>query len=76
MLIDVQIVKLLSSTEESKAVINSKDDEGWAPLHSAASVGNAELVEVLLARGLLFESWKFLGFLINKFVIFQVGFVY
>ncbi|XP_033144915.1 ankyrin repeat domain-containing protein 49 [Brassica rapa] len=45
------IVKLLSSVDESKTVINSKDDEGWAPLHSAASIGNAELVEILLTRG-------------------------
>jgi 26S proteasome non-ATPase regulatory subunit 10 len=44
-------VKLLSSSDEAKTVINSKDDEGWAPLHSAASIGNAELVEVLLTRG-------------------------
>jgi len=50
---DLQIVKLLSSSDEAKTVINSKDDEGWAPLHSAASIGNAELVEVLLTRGML-----------------------
>lgn len=48
----MQIVKLLSSVDESKTVINSKDDEGWAPLHSAASIGKAELVEILLTRGL------------------------
>ncbi|KAG5398102.1 hypothetical protein IGI04_019916, partial [Brassica rapa subsp. trilocularis] len=46
-----QIVKLLSSVDESKTVINSKDDEGWAPLHSAASIGKGELVEILLTRG-------------------------
>ncbi|KAF2539806.1 hypothetical protein F2Q68_00020394 [Brassica cretica] len=46
-----QIVKLLSSVDESKTVINSKDDEGWAPLHSATSIGKAELVEILLTRG-------------------------
>ncbi|KAH0853035.1 hypothetical protein HID58_093503, partial [Brassica napus] len=45
-----QIVKLLSSVDESKTVINSKDDEGWAPLHSAASIGKGELVEILLTR--------------------------
>lgn len=50
---NLQVVKLLSSVDDSKNVINSKDDEGWAPLHSAASIGNAELVQVLLTRGLL-----------------------
>ncbi|XP_048593058.1 26S proteasome non-ATPase regulatory subunit 10-like [Brassica napus] len=48
---NLQIVKLLSSVDESKTVINSKDDEGWAPLHSAASIGKGELVEILLTRG-------------------------
>lgn len=50
---DFQIVKLITSSDEAKTVINSKDDEGWAPLHSAASSGNAELVELLLTRGML-----------------------
>ncbi|KAL0774830.1 hypothetical protein Bca101_039982 [Brassica carinata] len=49
---DLQIVKLLSSVDESKTVFNSKYDEGWAPLHSAASIGKAGLVEILLTRGL------------------------
>ncbi|KAH0853973.1 hypothetical protein HID58_092732 [Brassica napus] len=38
---DLQIVKLLSSVHESKT----------APLHSTASIGKAELVEILLTRG-------------------------
>ncbi|KAG2285741.1 hypothetical protein Bca52824_045345 [Brassica carinata] len=46
-----EIVKLLSSVDESKTVFNSKYDEGWAPLHSAASIGKAGLVEILLTRG-------------------------
>ncbi|CAG7862173.1 unnamed protein product [Brassica rapa] len=50
--VSASFVKLLSSVDESKTVINGKDDEGWAPLHSAASIGKAELVEILLTRGL------------------------
>jgi ankyrin repeat protein len=44
-------VKVLSAIDESTSVINSADEEGWAPLHSAASIGNLEIVEVLLSRG-------------------------
>ncbi|KAF3582604.1 hypothetical protein DY000_02035106 [Brassica cretica] len=60
-----EIVKLLSSVDESKTVINSKDDEGWAPLHSAASIGKAGLVEILLTRD-RFVAYKFYVKLINK----------
>ena len=42
---------MLSAIDESAIVINSADEEGWAPLHSAASIGNLEIVEVLLSRG-------------------------
>lgn len=44
-------MKVLSAIDESTSVINSADEEGWAPLHSAASIGNLEIVEVLLSRG-------------------------
>ncbi|KAF3560072.1 hypothetical protein F2Q69_00017178 [Brassica cretica] len=57
---DLQIVKLLSSVDESKTVINSKDDEVWAPLHSATSIGKAGLVEILLTRGLCCNLVSFL----------------
>ena len=67
----MQIVKLLSSVDESKTVINSKDDEGWAPLHSATSIGKAELVEILLTRGLCFNL---VSFLYISCVIFLIRF--
>ena len=47
-------MKVLSAIDESASVINSADEEGWAPLHSAASIGNLEIVEVLLSRGRIF----------------------
>lgn len=53
-----QVVEILSSA--SPSVVNSSDEEGWAPLHSAASSGNLELVEILLNRGehmIWFMSW-------------------
>ena len=45
---------MLSAIDESAIVINSADEEGWAPLHSAASIGNLEIVEILLSRGRIF----------------------
>ncbi|XP_065860533.1 uncharacterized protein [Euphorbia lathyris] len=47
----LQVVKALLDVDESKNVVNSKDEEGWAPLHSAASIGNQEVVDLLLTRG-------------------------
>ena len=47
-------MKVLSAIDESASVINSADEEGWAPLHSAASIGNLEIVEILLSRGRIF----------------------
>lgn len=47
----IQVVRLLSASEPSVSGVNSVDDEGWAPLHSAASSGNADIVEILLSRG-------------------------
>lgn len=43
---------MLSAINESASVINSADEEGWVPLHSAASIGHSEIVEVLLSRGI------------------------
>lgn len=42
---------VLSAGDPSATGVNSKDEEGWAPIHSAASIGNAEIVEILLSRG-------------------------
>ena len=50
---------MLSAIDESAIVINSADEEGWAPLHSAASIGNLEIVEVLLSRGRIFFFFFF-----------------
>nr|VDD14569.1 unnamed protein product [Brassica oleracea] len=46
-----KFVSDLGFTKEKKSDIKSYD-EGWAPLHSAASIGKAGLVEILLTRGL------------------------
>ena len=54
---------MLSAIDESAIVINSADEEGWAPLHSAASIGNLEIVEVLLSRGRIFFFFFFFGIL-------------
>ena len=51
---------MLSAIDESAIVINSADEEGWAPLHSAASIGNLEIVEVLLSRGRIFFFFFFI----------------
>ncbi|KAI8528536.1 hypothetical protein RHMOL_Rhmol12G0156100 [Rhododendron molle] len=45
------VVKILSAADPSVSGINSPDEEGWVPLHSAASIGNVEIVEILLSRG-------------------------
>ena len=31
--------------------MNAKSDDGWTPLHDAASMGHKEIVELLLAKG-------------------------
>lgn len=43
------MVEILSDAHAS--VVNSSDEEGWAPLHSAASSGNLKIVEILLNKG-------------------------
>ncbi|GAB4829074.1 hypothetical protein Ancab_018736 [Ancistrocladus abbreviatus] len=45
-----QAVKILAEADSSGIMINSKDEEGWAPLHSAASIGNVNIVETLLGK--------------------------
>lgn len=42
---------MISAADPSTNGVNSKDEEGWAPIHSAASIGNAEIIEILLSRG-------------------------
>lgn len=42
---------MISASDPSINGVNSKDEEGWAPIHSAASIGNAEIIEILLSRG-------------------------
>ena len=44
-------MKILSAVDEAASVVNVTDEEGWAPLHSAASVGNSEIVDILLSIG-------------------------
>ncbi|CAL5354994.1 unnamed protein product [Camellia sinensis] len=46
-----KVVKILSAADPSVTGINSADEEGWAPLHSASSSGNVEIVEILLSSG-------------------------
>ncbi|KAI8010615.1 26S proteasome non-ATPase regulatory subunit 10 [Camellia lanceoleosa] len=46
-----KVVKILSAIDPSVTGINSADEEGWAPLHSASSSGNLEIVEILLSSG-------------------------
>jgi len=46
------VVKILLSCDASAEVINSGDEEGWAPVHSAASIGNSEILEALLNKGI------------------------
>ncbi|EXB65070.1 26S proteasome non-ATPase regulatory subunit 10 [Morus notabilis] len=45
------VVKVLAASDEASSVVNSADEEGWAPLHSAASIGNSEIVDILLSKG-------------------------
>jgi ankyrin repeat protein len=72
-----KVVKILLSCDAPAEVINSGDEEGWAPLHSAASIGNLEILEALLNKGLflfysislLISSIKNLLFLNSNFEV-------
>ncbi|VAI22134.1 unnamed protein product [Triticum turgidum subsp. durum] len=33
------------------SAVNGKDEEGWAPIHSVASSGNAQIIDILLGHG-------------------------
>ncbi|XP_040957898.1 serine/threonine-protein phosphatase 6 regulatory ankyrin repeat subunit C [Gossypium hirsutum] len=44
-----EVVKLLSAAAD-ESVVNGIDEEGWAPIHSAASIGNLEIMEILLSK--------------------------
>ncbi|MBA0566753.1 hypothetical protein Golob_011539 [Gossypium lobatum] len=46
----LEVVKLLSAAAD-ESVVNGIDEEGWAPIHSAASIGNLEIMEILLSKG-------------------------
>jgi ankyrin repeat protein len=46
------VTALLAARDEAAAsAVNGKDEEGWAPIHSVASSGNAQIVEILLDHG-------------------------
>lgn len=42
---------MLAEADPSVSGVNSVDEEGWGPLHSAASCGHTEIVEILISRG-------------------------
>lgn len=42
---------MLAKGDPAVSGVNSTDEEGWAPIHSASSSGNVEIVEILLTRG-------------------------
>ncbi|XP_031400492.1 26S proteasome non-ATPase regulatory subunit 10 [Punica granatum] len=46
-----EVVNILCEADQSRSFINKKDEEGWAPLHSAASIGNPQILETLLNNG-------------------------
>lgn len=37
--------------DAAASALNGKDEEGWAPIHSVASSGNAQILEILLDHG-------------------------
>ncbi|KAK1297425.1 hypothetical protein QJS10_CPB15g01343 [Acorus calamus] len=48
----VCVVRLLSENANPEVSgVNSTDEEGWAPIHSAASSGHTEVAEILLNKG-------------------------
>lgn len=47
---------MLSAADPSVNGVNTTDDEGWAPIHSAASIGNLKIMQILLERGTLIKS--------------------
>ncbi|KAF8709832.1 hypothetical protein HU200_029545 [Digitaria exilis] len=47
----VVLALLEAGGEAAASLLNAKDEEGWAPIHSAASTGNAQIIDILLKRG-------------------------
>ncbi|KAM0013940.1 putative ankyrin repeat-containing domain-containing protein [Helianthus debilis subsp. tardiflorus] len=45
------VMKMLLGFDLSVSGINSVDEKGWAPMYSAASSGNVEIVNILLDIG-------------------------
>lgn len=43
-------MEILAGADLEGKVINSKDEEGWAPIHSAASIGNLDIIQILLSK--------------------------
>lgn len=62
----IQVVKILLAGDESSSMINSKDEDGWAPLHSAASIGNTEIAEMLLSKGKGFWGFRSFRFMFSS----------
>lgn len=44
-------MNILAAADPSISGVNNTDEEGWAPLHSSASCGHVEIVQILLSRG-------------------------
>lgn len=62
------MVKVLSDADEAASVINCADEEGWAPIHSAASIGHSEIMDILLSRG---EKFVFRRCLLQLLTLFM-----
>nr|CAB3493161.1 unnamed protein product [Digitaria exilis] len=50
-LLHVVLALVEAGGEAAASLLNAKDEEGWAPIHSAASTGNAQIIDILLERG-------------------------
>ncbi|KAF9591774.1 hypothetical protein IFM89_007104 [Coptis chinensis] len=46
-----EVVKVMASVDGVASVVNTTDEEGWAPIHSAASIGNDDILDILLKIG-------------------------
>lgn len=47
----LQVVEILADAGQSTKLINCADEEGWAPIHSAASIGRSDILDILVSRG-------------------------
>ncbi|KAM0881262.1 hypothetical protein ACQ4PT_033053 [Festuca glaucescens] len=47
-LLHVVTALLAAGDQAAASAVNGKDEEGWAPIHSVASSGNAKIIEILL----------------------------